>query len=231
MSPDATTTPSIIERIVYLKTWSRSCRRLVKALPDWITPNFVTLVRAAMALPIFQALSTGCYRTALAFFALAMALDVLDGAIAHIKDMCTPSGAFLDPLADKLIFCSALAAVWDKLPSWILILAGAAVVYAAGITVLRMYRMVLARRLDSAALAASVSARTAGKVKTAFDVLAVLMIMAGLALDSRLVVDTGGAVVVIGSIVAGALYFLPSGQATALRRTDPEPRTAPQKAV
>ncbi len=221
MNSGAKTPSSLIERIVYLKTWSKTCRRLVEALPDWVTPNFVTLLRAALAVPIFRALSDGRFWTALAFFVLAMALDVLDGAIAHIKGMCTPSGAFLDPLADKLIFCGALFAVWQRLPPWILALAGASVLYAAGITLVRMYRLVRGRKLSGEALAQTVAAKTAGKVKTLFDCLAVMVIMTGLAQDSSPAVDAGGALAVFGSIVAAALYFLPVGRVIGLR-TRPE---------
>jgi len=211
------------ERVVYVKTWSKTFRRLIEALPDWITPNRVTLFRAALAVPIFRTLSAGQYWAALALFALATALDAVDGAIAHVKDMSTPAGAFLDPLADKLIVCSALAAVWTKLPAWILLIAGVTLLYAAAITLLRVVRMIRARRLTGPALARTVAARPAGKVKTIFDVLAGLLIIVGLGLDFPSVVDAGGALIVLGSLLAAIVYFLPAVQPERALPTGQEP--------
>jgi CDP-diacylglycerol--glycerol-3-phosphate 3-phosphatidyltransferase len=204
---------TLVERVVYVKTWSMTLRRLIEYLPDWITPNRVTIFRASLTLPIFWTLSTGRFRTALAVFALATALDAVDGAIAHIKNMGTPSGAFLDPLADKLILCGALVAVWTALPAWILIVAGVTLLYAAVITLLRIYRMICARCLSGSALAQTIAAKPAGKVKTIFDTLAAMLIIAGLGLGSGTILNAGGAVIVIGSFLAAIIYFSPAGQA------------------
>ncbi len=231
MTSDASKPMPLVEHIVYIKTWSKTFRRFVEILPDWITPNRVTLFRGSLALPIFWALSVGRYWTALTVFAVAMALDVLDGAIAHIKGMSTASGAFLDPLADKLIVCGTLVALWNRLPNWILFLAGATLLFAAAITLLRMYRMFLARRLDGPALAKTVAAKTAGKVKTIFDVLAIAVIMTGLALDSPPVIDAGGTLIVGGSFLAGVLYLFPVGRVIGLHAPNPSQTAVSKEAA
>ncbi|MEY4744465.1 MAG: hypothetical protein RL272_410 [Candidatus Parcubacteria bacterium] len=204
-----------VERIVYIKMWSKTFRAIIERLPDWVTPNRVTLFRAALTAPIYWTLSTGRFRTALAVFAIAMALDAVDGAIAHVKDMSTPSGAFLDPLADKFILCGSLLAVWDALPAWILMVVGGTLLYAAAITLLRIYRMLRARGLSGPALARTVAAKPAGKIKTMFDVFAALLIIAGLSLGSPAVVNAGGVTIVVGSFLAGIVYFFPAGGTSA----------------
>lgn len=204
------------ERVVYLKAWSKTFRHFILALPDWITPNRVTMFRAALAVPLFWTLSVGRYWTAAAVFTVAMALDAVDGAIAHIKSMETPSGAFLDPLADKLILCAALAAVWNALPAWILIVTGGTLLYAAAITLQRISKMLRTRGISGPALAQSVAAKPAGKVKTMFDVLAAMLVIAGLALGSPAVINAGGAAIVVGSILAVIIHFSPAGRVRSL---------------
>jgi CDP-diacylglycerol--glycerol-3-phosphate 3-phosphatidyltransferase len=46
--------------------------------------------------------------TACAVFTLAAITDVFDGYLARKYQMATPLGAFLDPVADKLMVCAAL---------------------------------------------------------------------------------------------------------------------------
>ncbi len=197
----------IAERIVSVKTRSKTVRYLVELLPDWITPNLVTVFRGALAVPVFLALRDGWYGTALAVFAAAMALDAVDGAIAHVKGMSTTLGAFIDPIADKLLVYGALLALWNALPAWIDALTGGSLLFATGHTLIRVARLVRARGVNDPALAQSVAAKPAGKVKTMFDVMAAACIMAGLAWESGATVDAGGALIVAGAILAGVVHF------------------------
>lgn len=87
-------------------------------------PNYITLGRIIL-IPVFIDLMVyGYYRWALVVFVIAGASDALDGLIARQTKTQTELGAFLDPLADKLLIVSALVTlvILGKLPAWLVII-------------------------------------------------------------------------------------------------------------
>lgn len=86
-------------------------------------PNTITLVRV-MLIPFFVDLMIyGYYRPALVIFIVACLTDALDGMIARLTNSKTELGAFLDPMADKLLVVSSFVtlAILQQLPVWLVI--------------------------------------------------------------------------------------------------------------
>lgn len=92
-------------------------------------PNKLTIARVIM-IPFFVLFMltsfSGDYSKyiALAIFCVASLTDMLDGKIARKYNLVTNFGKFMDPLADKLLVCSAIICLMDigKIPAWIVII-------------------------------------------------------------------------------------------------------------
>ena len=87
-------------------------------------PNQLTFLRLAF-LPFFViAIKYGHWRTALGILVAAGISDGLDGLLARGLNQRTPLGAYLDPIADKLLLSSSyfVLALKAKVPWWLTIL-------------------------------------------------------------------------------------------------------------
>jgi CDP-diacylglycerol--glycerol-3-phosphate 3-phosphatidyltransferase len=89
--------------------------------------NFVTLARILVAIPTLALIRDegSSWRTVALWFAIT-ATDSVDGWLAR-RDGATRSGAFLDPVADKLIVIGGLAVLADRgvFPWWPVLLIAA----------------------------------------------------------------------------------------------------------
>ena len=89
-------------------------------------PNKLTMLRVIL-IPFFVVCELIPYSwgkwAALVIFVAASITDKLDGTIARKYNLITNFGKFMDPLADKLLVCSALIALSDlnRIPAWIVI--------------------------------------------------------------------------------------------------------------
>jgi cardiolipin synthase len=87
-------------------------------------PNAITLIRVVL-IPFFIGLMIyGNYRAALSVFVSACLTDALDGMIARLTDAKTELGAFLDPMADKLLIVSSFVtlSILAHIPVWLVII-------------------------------------------------------------------------------------------------------------
>lgn len=74
----------------------------------WNVPNVLTMIRLAL-IPVFIALyASGHDKLALLTFLAASFTDFLDGYLARRNHQITDFGKLMDPLADKLMVCTAL---------------------------------------------------------------------------------------------------------------------------
>lgn len=80
-------------------------------------PNLLTILRVLL-IPVFIGLFylpfSWSYWAASGVFALASATDWLDGYLARRLGQSTPFGAFLDPVADKLMVAVALVLLVEE---------------------------------------------------------------------------------------------------------------------
>lgn len=92
-------------------------------------PNKLTLFRVVL-IPFFVFFLLAPYfegygnYIAVAIFIVASITDFLDGKIARKYNLVTNFGKFMDPLADKLLVCSALICLiqLELIPAWVVII-------------------------------------------------------------------------------------------------------------
>ena len=93
------------------------------------TPNKLTVARMIIVPSLVVFLLTGWGGDAnryisLALFVVASVTDWFDGYLARKNNLVTNFGKFMDPLADKLLVCSAMICMIElnRLPAWFVII-------------------------------------------------------------------------------------------------------------
>ncbi len=88
-------------------------------------PNLITVLRFFLVPAVVLALLTGHMQWALAAFLVAGISDGVDGFIARHFDQRSELGAYLDPIADKLLLVSVFVVLgfMGELPLWLVITA------------------------------------------------------------------------------------------------------------
>lgn len=135
-------------------------------------PNKLTLTRVILVpfFLLFMYLDIPYnYTIALVIFAAASITDALDGSIARKNNLVTNFGKFLDPLADKVLVMAALA-VFVEIPE---VNMGAVLL----IIIIAREFMVSGLRLVAAGSGVVVAAGMWGKLKTAFTMATIVLIL------------------------------------------------------
>jgi len=144
-------------------------------------PNILTLLRIIL-IPVFVLVYylplQEAHLYAAILFALAAVTDWFDGYLARKLDQSSPFGAFLDPVADKLMVAAALVVLVDtysrELQTWPVLTAIPAIVIIGReivISALREWMAEIGKRTQ-------VAVSNIGKIKTALQMLAILILLA-----------------------------------------------------
>lgn len=160
-------------------------------------PNVLALARAAAVLPVVLLIGEPAHAWwALAVFSAAALTDAVDGPLARRLHAVTPLGAFLDPLADKILILGALAALLGQ---------GRV---EAGVVLIIFGRELLAVVLRSAGIVRGVAIEVSayGKAKTVAQAVAVAALLL-----SACVPGPGFAALAATSLVGAVLLTIASG--------------------
>ena len=148
-------------------------------------PNKLTIFRVILIVPFvllllggyhewgwFTALFGGIMEyvdyIALGIFIIASLTDLIDGKIARKYNLVTNFGKFMDPLADKLLVCSAMICLVEmgRIPAWIVIIIIAREFIISGF------------RLVASDKGVVIAANYWGKFKTTFQMIMVCLMIA-----------------------------------------------------
>ena len=136
------------------------------------TPNKLTVARMILVPFLVVFLLTGWGGEAnrwicLAIFVAASVTDWFDGHLARKYNLITNFGKFMDPLADKLLVCSAMICMIevDKLPAWVVII------------IIGREFIISGFRLVASDNGVVIAASYWGKFKTTFQMLMVIVLI------------------------------------------------------
>ena len=150
-------------------------RRALPSFPWHLLPNYLTYARC-LSIPIFLAL---CYYPAdfpnrapvlSVLFAAASITDWFDGFLARRWDITSPFGAFLDPVADKLMVSTALIALAGRYGGIVAIPAAVIMAREVGVSALREWMAQQGKR-------DSVKVGMQGKVKAALTMVSLSLML------------------------------------------------------
>ncbi len=138
------------------------------------TPTLLTLFRIAL-IPVFVLIFylpwDGARVVTAVIFTLAALTDWLDGYLARRLDQTSAFGAFLDPVADKLMVAVALILMVQASPTpWLAIPAAVIIGREIAVSALR-------ERMAEIGRGATVAVSMAGKIKTTCQMLAIILLL------------------------------------------------------
>ena len=143
-------------------------------LPNKLTILRVILIPFFVVFMLFDITGAADKWIALVIFCVASLTDMLDGKIARKYNLVTNFGKFMDPLADKMLVCSAMICLVSMqiLPAWVCIIIVARDFIISGF------------RLIAADKGTVIAASYWGKFKTTFQMLMVIFMIADIQLKN-----------------------------------------------
>lgn len=137
-------------------------------LPNKLTTLRVIMIPFCVFFLLWQNGENYTFRMiALALFIIASLTDLLDGKIARKYNLVTNFGKFMDPLADKLLVCSALICLIElnALPAWMVII------------IISREFIISGFRLIASDNGVVIAASYWGKFKTTFQMVSVVLLI------------------------------------------------------
>ena len=164
-------------------------------------PNIITLGRILLVPVTIWLIVAGQFGFAFLVFLVAGVGDGIDGYIARRYGMKTQLGAYLDPLADKILLVSIYISLGflQHMPAWLVILVASRDVLIVGAVILSW---IMGKPLKMEPLMVS-KANTVAQIAFAGGQLAVLAWMT----DATWFLEIGSAVVAAFTVASTALYM------------------------
>ena len=137
-------------------------------LPNKLTTLRVFMIPFFVFFLLYQGGENTTFRMiSLVLFIVASLTDLLDGKIARKYNLVTNFGKFMDPLADKLLVCSALICLIElgQLPAWMVII------------IISREFIISGFRLVASDNGVVIAASYWGKFKTTFQMVAVVLLI------------------------------------------------------
>ncbi len=137
-------------------------------LPNKLTMFRVFLIPFFVVFLLCRDMDPSFRWIALGIFIVASLTDLLDGKIARKYNLVTNFGKFMDPLADKLLVCSAMICLIELslIPSWVVVIIIAREFVISGF------------RLIASDKGVVIAASYWGKFKTTFQMIMVILMIA-----------------------------------------------------
>jgi CDP-diacylglycerol--glycerol-3-phosphate 3-phosphatidyltransferase len=140
----------------------------------WNLPNILTLLRILMIpllVVVYYLPWEWSHFCSAAIFGFAALTDWFDGYLARKLDQMTPFGAFLDPVADKLIVAAALIMLLEHHPTLLFVIPTIVIISREiVISALREWMAEMGSRT-------SVAVSYIGKVKTTVQMIAIAFLL------------------------------------------------------
>ena len=137
-------------------------------------PNILTLIRIILIpvlVMVFYMPGQWTYQLSAAIFGIAALTDLLDGYLARRWNQTSPFGAFLDPVADKLMVAVALVLLVQDNPVPLFAIPAAIIIgREIAISALREWMAEIGARTK-------VAVSIVGKLKTTLQMIAILLLL------------------------------------------------------
>jgi CDP-diacylglycerol--glycerol-3-phosphate 3-phosphatidyltransferase/cardiolipin synthase len=141
---------------------------------SWTIPNILTLIRIILIpvlVIVFYVPGQWSYQLSAAIFGIAALTDLLDGYLARRLNQLSAFGAFLDPVADKLMVAVALVLLVQDNPSPLFAIPAAIIIgREIAISALREWMSEIGARTK-------VAVSIIGKLKTTIQMVAILLLL------------------------------------------------------